>query len=91
MTNTTISNNIANSGDSLNEDNGNGDAGDFFNDGSGSSSKELFEDVPVKKADSSQKNSNPKKDDAKEIKPKAILNKADDKKNNPKPKQGNDY
>ena len=85
-------NNIANSGDSLNEDKGNGDAGDFFNDGSGDVSKELFSDGPVKKADSSQKNNNPKKEDNKEVKPKTILIKpADDKKNNPKPKQANDY
>ena len=83
-------NNIASSGDSLIEDNGNGDAGDFFNDGNGG--RDLFVDPPVKKIDSSQKNSTPKKDDNKEAKPKAVLNKpSDNKKDNPKPKKGNDY
>lgn len=82
--------NIANSGDSLTQDNGNGDAGDFFNDGSG---KDFFSDEKpdndniVKKTDTSK--GNPKKDD-KDVKPKAVI-KSDDKKVVVKPKAGNEY
>ncbi len=85
-------NNILSKGDSLNEDNGNGDAGDFFTDES--TKNEFIEEKPEKKPDSLQKADNSKKEESKEVKPKAILNKpTDDKKTvpNPKPKPVNDY
>jgi penicillin-binding protein 1A len=82
-------NNISNSGDSLNEDNGNGDAGDFF--GDANAGNDLTDEKPVKKSDSAVKNDIPKKEESKDQKPKAVLEKPDaDKKNNSKPK-GNDY
>ena len=79
--------NIANSGDSLNEENGNGDAGDFFNDGA--SGDDFFGDKPdkevPKKTDTSKGKEKP--DD----KPKTPAVRPDDKKPVTKPKSGNEY
>ncbi len=81
--------NIANSGDSL-QKNGNGDADDFFNDNN-SGANDFFDenprDKPVKKADSLQKKNDPKKEEGKDVKPKAVLSNPADK----KIKSGNDY
>ncbi|MEO6490791.1 MAG: penicillin-binding transpeptidase domain-containing protein, partial [Ferruginibacter sp.] len=84
--------NIANSGDSLTEDNGNGDAGDFFNDGSGKNDffKDKADDIIIKKNDTS-KTQDPKKDDGKDPKVKLVLNKPEEKKPPVKQKSGNDY
>ena len=72
--------NILNDGDSLTEDNGNGDAGDFLKD----DPTDMSTPVDTQKKD-------PKKDDKKITAPDGVI---DDKKNAPKPKPkstGNDY
>ena len=71
---------LANQGDSLNTDAGNGDGNDFFGD-------EPEEDLAPVIVDT-QKNKKP--DDKKDIAPKAQMKPADDKKNQPKPKPKND-